>query len=417
MSVVRGWCPTAWRPMAAGDGLILRVRPRLARLTPAQARTIAVVARTHGNGLIDLTNRAALQLRGLREADWPVALGALVAAGLVDPDPVRESRALLVAPDWRESDDTHRIACVLLDRLDALPPLPGKIGIAIDAGREPVLTDSPADFRIERDATGGLILRADGRAGGYALTPGEETTALIALAEWFVASGGVAAGRMARHVVPLPANLAGGATTPSVPAKAGAQDQAGHRLVVSGGLDSRLRGRTGDGVGLREGRASAGDHKTHPLRPTQGTAIGLPFGRADAAMLADLADRAGVTGIRVTPWRNLLVEGLDPTAAGLPACAAADLAVDACVGAPACPQATVATRALALRLAPHVAGRLHVSGCAKGCARAAPADFVATGRDGRFDLAFHARAGDPAAVAGLSPDDLIALLESPSRVA
>ena len=219
MSVVRGWCPTAWRPMAAGDGLILRVRPRLARLTPAQARTIAVVARTHGNGLIDLTNRAALQLRGLREADWPVALGALVAAGLVDPDPVREARALLVAPDWREGDDTHRIACALLDRLDALPPLPGKIGIAIDAGREPVLTDSPADFRIERGATGGLILRAEGRAGGYALTPGEETTALIALAEWFVASGGVAAGRMARHVAPLPANLAGGATTPSVPAK------------------------------------------------------------------------------------------------------------------------------------------------------------------------------------------------------
>ena len=372
MSVVRGWCPTAWRPMAAGDGLILRVRPRLARLTTTQARTIASVARTHGNGLIDLTNRAALQLRGMREADWPVALAALVAAGLVDPDPVREARALLVAPDWREGDDTHRIACALLDRLDALPPLPGKIGIAIDAGRAPVLTGSPADFRIERGATG-LILRADGRAGGYALARGEEATALIALAEWFVASGGVEAGRMARHVAPLPASPAG--------------------------------------------VAAPGEPETHPPRPACGTAIGLPFGRIDAATLADLAGRPGVTGIRVTPWRTVLVEGLDPAGPGLPAFAAADLAVDACVGAPACPQATVATRALALRLAPHVAGRLHVSGCAKGCARAAPADVVATGRDGRFDLAFDARAGDPATIAGLSPDALIALLESPFRVA
>ena len=30
--VVRGWCPNAWRPMAAGDGLLVRVRPRLGRL-------------------------------------------------------------------------------------------------------------------------------------------------------------------------------------------------------------------------------------------------------------------------------------------------------------------------------------------------------------------------------------------------
>jgi precorrin-3B synthase len=383
MSIVRGWCPTAWRPMAAGDGLILRVRPRLARLTAAQAETIAAVARAHGNGLIDLTNRAALQLRGMREADWPVALAALVAAGLVDPDPVREARALMVAPDWREGDDTHRIACALLDRLDALPPLPGKIGVAIDAGREAVLTDSPADFRIERGATGGLILRADGRAGGYALIPGEEAAALIALAAWFVASGGGEAGRMARHAAPLPDRLAGAASPWSY-----------------------------------DSETSAGEYdQTHPPRPSCGIAIGFPFGRIDAAMLADLAGRPGVAGLRVTPWRTVMVEGLDPAGPGLPAFTAADLAVDACVGAPACPQATVATRALALRLAPQVAGRLHVSGCAKGCARATPADVVATGRDGRFDLAFHARAGDPAAIAGLSPDDLIALFESPSRVA
>ena len=30
---VRGWCPDAWRPMAAGDGLIVRVKPRLGRLS------------------------------------------------------------------------------------------------------------------------------------------------------------------------------------------------------------------------------------------------------------------------------------------------------------------------------------------------------------------------------------------------
>ena len=58
------------------------------------------------------------------------------------------------------------------------------------------------------------------------------------------------------------------------------------------------------------------------------------------------------------------------------------LHVDACVGAPACPQASVATRDLAARLAPLVTGRLHISGCAKGCARARAADWVLTGREG-----------------------------------
>jgi precorrin-3B synthase len=84
------------------------------------------------------------------------------------------------------------------------------------------------------------------------------------------------------------------------------------------------------------------------------------------------------------------------------------LRTDACVGAPACPQATVETRNLAHRLASHIAGRLHVSGCAKGCARAAPADVTLTGRDGRYDLAFDARAGAPPTVADLDPAQILA---------
>jgi precorrin-3B synthase len=407
MSVVRGWCPTAWRPMAAGDGLILRVRPRLAHLTPAQARTIGAVADTHGNGQIDLTNRAALQLRGVGEADWPAALTALVDAGLVDPDPEREARAILVAPAWREGDDTHRIAVALLDRLDTLPALPGKIGLAIDAGDTPVLGDSPADFRIARGAAGGLILRAEGRAAAWTLVPDEEVTALIALAQWFAASGGIAAGRMARHVAPLPESLAGTARLcpcdSSTPEPGEARGDGGSRAPAFADVP------TGDDD-IRAARAARSC-------PGRGTAIGLPFGRIAASTLADLAARPGVTGLRMTPWRTLLVEGLDPASPGLPASTPAERAVDACVGAPACPQASVETRALARRLAPHVAGRLHVSGCAKGCARAAPADVVATGRDGRFDLAFDARAGAAAIITGLSPADLIARLESPARAA
>lgn len=370
--VVRGWCPNAWRPMAAGDGLLVRVRPRLGRLDARQLRALCEASLACGNGLIDATNRAGLQMRGVSEASWPGLMDRLVEAGLVDPDPERERRATLVlAPDWQADDDTHRIATDLLARLDDLPSLPGKVGYAIDAGAAPVLGSTPADFRIERGESGELILRADGRDAGVPLEQGREVDTLIALAEWFGASGGLAVGRVARHHAPLPDTLAGSER----PAAAGEPVRPG----------------------------------THPL----GAAYGLPFGRIEAERMLSLLDTAAPPAMRLTPWRVLLFEGIAPRAVDGFASDAAAITADACPGAPACPQASVATRPLALRLAPLVDGRLHVSGCSKGCAYTRPADVVLTGRGGRFDLAFEARAGDPPAATDLTPDQLLARFERP----
>ena len=48
--------------MQSGDGMIVRVRPRLSQISAAQAKGLARLARQYGNGQIDLTNRANLQL-------------------------------------------------------------------------------------------------------------------------------------------------------------------------------------------------------------------------------------------------------------------------------------------------------------------------------------------------------------------
>ncbi|HJO67563.1 MAG TPA: cobalamin biosynthesis protein CobG, partial [Sphingomonas sanguinis] len=203
--VVKGWCPDAWRPMMAGDGLLVRVRPPLARLTAQQAEGLCDAAKAHGNGQIDLTARANLQLRGVAEATWPALLEELQALGLVDPDPVTEGRgAILINPDWHEGDDTHAIARELRTRLVELPELPGKVGFVVDAGPAPVLMPASGDFRVERAADGGLLLRADARARGVTVTPATAVDALIRLAHWFVESGGRTAGRMARHEAVLP---------------------------------------------------------------------------------------------------------------------------------------------------------------------------------------------------------------------
>ena len=364
---IRGWCPAAWRPMAAGDGLLVRVRPALGRLSAAQALGLAAAAARFGRGAIDLTRRANLQLRGVDEANWRPLVETLVALGLVDPDPAVDAQAgLTVAPDWQAGDDTHRIATELLARRGDWPALPAKFGFAVDAGRAGRLSDTPADIRIERSVEGGLMLRAGGQATGVALARGEEAAAAIDLARWFRDTGGEGSRRMARHPVPLPGWA------------------------------------QGDARPAQGGPLAAGPH---PL----GALYGLPFGRIAADALTALVDRPDASAVRLTPWRLLLVE--DAAAVPVPGLSLdpADplLAAHACVGAPACPQASVATRDLARRLAPHVAG-LHVSGCAKGCARSGPARVVLTGRDGRFDLGVAARAGDPPVEAGLDAATLLA---------
>ena len=189
--VVKGWCPDAWRPMMAGDGLLVRVRPRLGRVPRAALLGLCRAALRHGNDEIDVTSRAGLQIRGVREDSWRALIDALLELGLIDPDPGVETRAaLLVAPDHVPGDDTHRLAHSMYARIAELPELPGKVGFAIDAGTAPVLQDAPADVRIERGASGRLILRAEGRHRGTPLEQGREIDTLVALARWFVETGG-----------------------------------------------------------------------------------------------------------------------------------------------------------------------------------------------------------------------------------
>mgnify|MGYP002856696220 FL=1 len=364
---VKGWCPGAHRPMMSGDGYVVRVRPRLARLTSAQATGLCEAAAQHGAGLIDVTNRANIQIRGVSEAAWPALMTDLEALGLLDTDADTETRRnIVVNPDWVAGDDTERLAIELIDRLAELPALPPKMGVAIDAGVGPILHETSADFRLERSALG-LILRADGHDLGLPLEPGQEIDALMRLAEWFIASGGAEVGRMARHAAPLP-DWAQGTQAPAT-----------------------ARPKPPPGA--------------HPI----GAVYGLGFGQVRAVDLMQAIRDSRADALRITPWRMLLLEEAEAGArAGLIGDANSPLMrVDACPGAPFCPQSSVETRALAAQLAPVVKGQLHVSGCAKGCARKARADTVVIGDHGRFNIALNACAGDDPVETGLTHTQIL----------
>ncbi len=373
---IQGWCPGAYRPMRSGDGLVVRIRVPGGRLSPEQAAGLARAARDHGDGQVELTARGHLQLRGVAECAHPALIARLRELGLLDPDPAAEARpAILLSPWWREGDGTCDLGSAIAEALGAAPPLPAKFGIAIESPAGNCLGSTSADIRLERGRGGGLILRPDGLQTGRAIAPDAAPGAVLALIRWFVDQGGVRDGRgrmaalIARGARP-PGNFAC-APAPAAPPP-------------------------------RPGPGPIGVH------------IGFAFGQIAAETLAALAGHGA--GLRLTPWRMLVIEGQD-TAPALPGAITADddprLRVSACTGAPGCPQAHGPTRDLARALAPQVplGAHLHVSGCAKGCAHPGPAAVTLRATPTGFDLIAAGRAGDPATEAGLTAATL------PERIA
>lgn len=374
--VIQGWCPGALRPMPSGDGWVIRVRPPGGRLAPQQAREIARLARAHGNGVIDLSSRANIHLRGVTEQSYVPLIEGLDALGLIDENPeAEERRNIVLSPFWSAEDGSVELAAALAKSLTApdAPRLPAKFGFAIDCGPRPVLTNASADIRIERSADGGLICRANGAAKAARVSAATAVSTMLALADWFVQSGGISGerGRMAAH-------LARGAVLP--------------------------------GIFNEVPAPSIATYSPEPGLVTEGVMVGFEFGQVPAELLAALSEFGG---LRVTPWRMLLIEGAG-TMPDLPGLITRPhdpmLRVIACTGAPGCLQAAQPTRALARSLAPHLPDGivLHVSGCSKGCAHPGPTALTLTAQAEGFDLIRDGHARDLPLRWGLTAEYLAA---------
>lgn len=365
---VKGWCPGALTPMESGDGWIVRVKPFGGRLRRAQADGLASLAAAHGNGVIDLSARGNVQLRGVTQASHTPLIEGLRVLGLVDTDAATEARRnIIVTPFWLPGDETETLAAELTDALVASTlTLPGKFGFAIDTGARAVLQNASADIRLELDAGGGLILVADGLTRGKPVTSDTAIDQMLELAAWFAQTRGTQK-RMK--------GLLKAATPPA-------------GFIVPRQMS---------------------DQTQQPGPTPTGALIGLAFGQMNAATLAALAKHGA---LRTTPWRMFLIE----SARSLPEIDGVItdpdhplLRVAACVGAPNCPQGLGETRALAAELAPRTSKEalVHVSGCAKGCAhpRSAAHTVVATARG--YDLIRNGTTHDTPDAVDLTRDALL----------
>jgi precorrin-3B synthase len=393
----KGWCPGARRPMQAKDGLLVRLRIIGGVVPAATLRGIAQAGRAHGNGLFDLSARANLQLRGVRNELLPQLVEALDGFGLIDENAAAEAvRNVLVSPfaglDGR--DDVSSAAKALDAALAAntdLHALPAKFGFLIDAGSGLSLGPVPADIRF--DWTGGIE--------PFAIGIGGRANEAIFLGRCGGDDIPGIASRLARAFLRLGSQMA------EPPRRM-------RGLIESCGA-SAIAGL----AGLRPGppRKSGAIEEPCPiglLRVNERCCfgVGAAFGRLDANMLDAAARAAEIFGtgeIRLTPWRALIVphiqlKGADAVRAYFAAHGFivdredARLAIAACGGASTCERGTTDTRADALALmlfarrVRKTGVALHVSGCAKGCARQAATPFTLIAHAGRYDLVVDATA-------------------------
>jgi precorrin-3B synthase len=408
----KGWCPGVLSPMETGDGLLARVRAPRGRLSLDQAAALADAALACGNGVIGLTARANLHLRGLSESTLLNLRARLEDAGLIDADLGVERLRNIVASPLDDLDpeallDFGPSVAALETQLaedEDLRRLSAKFSFVLDAqGRLP-LGDVDADIRFEASRNGAIAvyLAGDDRLAARC-TPDatDDVAARLGLAFLALAGAGEAAPRRMRALVERTGASA-------VFAEAGCETKPSVR--------SRRRASLCDMIGVREFGAAV----------VVGAAAA--FGEIEAFRFKALVERAralGARGVRLTPWRAFLISGLDRRSAEslLPSMTELGFIVDAddprlriavCPGAPACMHGHRSVRDDATRWADLLPKRegviLHVSGCAKGCAKSTATAVTFTATATGYDLILDGRAGDPPTRRGLLSTEVARLL-------
>jgi precorrin-3B synthase len=382
MSMRRGACPGLSAPMTTGDGLLARLTPAGSTIALDAFAGLCAAARTHGNGVIEITSRGSIQIRGLSAASAPLFAAKVASLGIEASDGIPVLTDPLAGLTDGDTLDAHALAARLRETFAAAPfasRLSAKVSVAIDGGSALHLDGLTADVRM----------RAVDDRHLYVSLAGDAATA--------TPLGTVPLERAIECVMRLFETLA--ATSP--------QSRIREVLQRDGlnAFQSALANIVVDGP-APIARPAADPIGMHPLSSgSNALGVGLPFGHSDSETLLHLiaaARRTGAAGLRTSPGRTLLLVGLplDATPAMVAAADALGFIVDpadarrrvvACAGAPICASGEIAARAIAPMIADAARSLpdgeiIHISGCAKGCAHPAPASVTVFGRDRHCDV-------------------------------
>ena len=353
-------CPGALRLHAAADGPLARVRVPGGRMTGAQLAAVQALAEQWGDGHIELTSRANLQLRALESAPAEQLEVRLGAAGLL-PSTTHELVRNIAASPLPGGPIDFPAAVPALDRALCADPrlagLPGRFLFALDNGDGDVAFSADVAALPLGSAVAILFAGVD---AGLRVEPGEVVAALIAGAHAF----------LDERAAQQPA----GPETPRVAWRV--------RELTAG--PARVAARTAAALGIPLGE-TADLHKPRVREPVgviaqaDGlVAVGalVPLGRLSSVQMTVLASAVDLV---FTPWRGVVVPDQAPAEAGIwvgrlaeagleVAAGSRWAGVTACAGRPGCAKSLADVRADAFAATTAGDGLpVHWVGCARGC--------------------------------------------------
>lgn len=378
----RGACPGLSAPMQTGDGLLVRLQPA-GTIALDAFQKLCAAARGCGNGIVEITARGSIQIRGLDTSSAPRFAAQVGALGIAAQDGVAVHTNPLAGLDPDEILDAGTVAADLRSALAAstlATRLSPKVSVAIDGGGAFNLDGFSADVRLRAARAGGAVV--------LGVSVGGDATCAIDLG--FVApADGMAAATLLLETI----------------ADHGRDVRA--RNIIASEAVASFKAAIADLLlcldptqcagGVENDRELIGGHRLRDGSFAFG--LGLAFGHADATSLESLAEAAalsGAAGMRAAPSRTLLVIGLPQNQLTSFAAGAEQLGsivraddprryVVACAGAPLCASGHIAARTIAPAVAKEAAQFLrgafliHISGCAKGCAHPAAAALTVVG--------------------------------------
>jgi len=187
MTAATDRCPGVLRLHEAADGRLARVRLPGGRIGPGGLAAVAEAAAL-GSGVIELTARASVQVRGMSAGAGERCAARLTDAGLLpspDHDRVRNILASPVAgrhPDARaEIDDVVADLDRRICADDTLTRLSGRFLFAVDDGSG-LHGDRPADVALVAVDDDGFRLEVGGAPGAARLSRAEAPLAAVAAA-------------------------------------------------------------------------------------------------------------------------------------------------------------------------------------------------------------------------------------------
>ena len=418
-------CPGIWRLAETKDGGLARLRLPGGWLAASQIHAIAAIAESFGNGLIDLTHRANLQIRGLDLRARDSVAAALTDRGMMaDVAEADRLRNILASPlaglDPQEIIDVGLVVGAIDTGLQADPALHGlspKFSFVVDGGGPYGVSALSHDIGLlaERSEDGTHFrVSLAGKRTSFIVPPPRAGDAAIALA----AVAAEASVRMAE--------LLADHTAESIIDRAARYGQLVFREV-----------------------GPAPEASSQPMNPIGATpqiedgycayGLGVPLARLsreNGEKLARLAERYGDGSLRLSPWQVIFVPGVRKTSleefrmeareAGFQTDPADNrIRVVACAGAAGCLRTRADTKrdGLALLTALEdtpVAGQehstVHFCGCDRSCARPGAADLLllAEAETDRYDIYADACTRDvgqtTALVEGLSAPEAVAFV-------